>query len=422
MSHEEFAHWLQQGCEKFASMEVRDSIERLTEKQTRKLSQDKGLMDALLGGVKSLQEELNKRFVGRSELIEMGLACFLAHVPMVALGPPGTAKSNVFRMLSYGLGLQRQPMTIAELAGEMDKLARSTGDASGGAGPVQERSERARPDAEKTGEQESRGYFEYLVTRFTTPEELLGPAHLSLMIHRAVFYRQTLGLLPEAEVAFLDEIFKANSAILNALLSIMNERLFYNAGRPTRVPLCMVFGASNEPPEEKDLSALYDRFPVRVPCLPIDDTFENTQDLLKKSVAQACESLFPGSSQEQERTGPIEQVATVNHFRLLHRVLHVKYGGRLKDHSDSSQERFLEAFYKTFKSLRREFEISDRSYAKLYGLARGLALLRSRDEKRGDDTLTSDELDVFKYCFRDLEAAPPLQEAVEERKRRFRLS
>ncbi len=413
MSHDQFGHWLQQGCEKFGSTEVRDSIEQLTEAQTHKLSQNKGLMDALLRAVTGLQEELNNRFVGRSELIEMGLACFIAHVPMVALGPPGTAKSNVFRVLSYGLGLQHQPMTITELAEEMEKLVQPVGDTAGQVATAPEGSERARSTLAGTGQQESRGYFEYLVTRFTTPEELLGPAHLSLMIDHAIFYRQTLGLLPEAEVAFLDEIFKANSAILNALLSIMNERLFYNAGRPTRVPLCMVFGASNEPPEEKELSALYDRFPVRVPCLPIDDTFENAQDLLKKSLSQACESLFPGSPQEQERAGRIEQVASVNHFRLLHRVLHVKYGGRLKDRMDNRQERFLEAFFKTFKSLRREFEISDRSYSKLYSLARGLALLR------GHDALEIDELDVFKYCFRDLEAAPPLREAVDERKRRF---
>lgn len=399
---EELAKQVEGGCERFGSADVADSIERLTEKETRRVAASKDVMDALLGDIRALQEELNKRFVGRSELIEMGLACFIAHLPMVALGPPGTAKSNVFRSLSYGLGLQDQPMTSAELANEMELLARSITSESIGASRIDQ--------------PESRGYFEYLVTRFTTPEELLGPAHLSLMIHRAKFYRQTGGLLPEAQVAFLDEVFKANSAILNALLSIMNERLFYNAGRPTRVRLCMVFGASNEPPEEKELAALYDRFPVRIPCLPIDDTFDNEQELLRKAMSQAFEGLFLGDSNERDHPRRIKQVATVNHFRLLHRVLHVKYGGCLTDDPDEDQERFLEAYYKTFRSLRREFEISDRSYFRLYGLARGLALLR------GHNTLEPEELDVFKYCFRDLEAAPALQEAVEERKRRYRFS
>ena len=380
-------------CSKFDTPEVTAYIESLNEKETRKLAKDNSLMKTLLDDVLNLQRECNKPFVGRSELIEMGLACFIAHLPMVALGPPGTAKSNVFRVMSYALGLQKRPISIEDLAEKMDQIARFDEGRFG------------------VSKSETRRYFEYLVTRFTTPEELLGPAHLSLMIHRAVFYRQTLGLLPEAEVAFLDEIFKANSAILNALLSIMNERLFYNAGRPTRVPLCMVFGASNEPPEERELSALYDRFPVRVLCLPIDDTSENTQELLNKSMEQACDKLFRDGSQKQDYSSRIQQVATVNHFRLLHRILHVKYGGR---QVTSSGEPFLDAYYHTFRSLRREFEISDRSYFKLYALARGLALLR------GHDTLGPTELDVFKYCFRDLEAAAPLRDAVQERIRRYR--
>lgn len=391
--YEELIRHIKNGCKDFHKREVTACIESLSEKQTCEFADDRSLVDELLDDVLELKKYLEGCFVGRDELIEIGLACFIAHLPMVAIGPPGTAKSNVFRVMSYGLGLQDQPTTIEELAKEMEQLAQSV-----------------EPERNKL-KLEPRRYFEYLVTRFTTPEELLGPAHLSLMIHRAVFYRQTLGLLPEAEIAFLDEIFKANSAILNALLSIMNERLFYNAGRPIRVPLCMVFGASNEPPEEKELSALYDRFPVRVPCLPIDDTFENAQDLLNKSIAQAYDSLFSDGSQKQQHASKNQQLATVNHLRLLHRILHVKYGGRL---GRGNKDPFLEAYYHTFRSLRREFEISDRSYFKLYALARGLALLR------GHDRLEPTELDVFKYCFRDLEAAEPLRDAVQERIRRYR--
>ncbi len=75
--------------------------------------------------------------------------------------------------------------------------------------------------------------------------------------------RQTAGYLPTAEVAFVDEIFKANSAILNALLTILNERLFDNGNQRLQAPLLCLVGASNELPESEELDALYDRFLVR---------------------------------------------------------------------------------------------------------------------------------------------------------------
>ncbi len=75
--------------------------------------------------------------------------------------------------------------------------------------------------------------------------------------------RQTAGYLPTAEVAFIDEIFKANSAILNALLTILNERLFDNGNQRLQAPLLCLVGASNELPESEELDALYDRFLVR---------------------------------------------------------------------------------------------------------------------------------------------------------------
>ena len=105
-------------------------------------------------------------------------------------------------------------------------------------------------------------YFERLLTRFSVPEELFGP--LSMRgLENDEYVRQTAGYLPTAEVAFVDEIFKANSAILNALLTLLNERLFDNGHQRLQAPLMTLVGASNELPESEELDALYDRFLVR---------------------------------------------------------------------------------------------------------------------------------------------------------------
>ncbi|HSK28671.1 MAG TPA: AAA family ATPase, partial [Candidatus Limnocylindria bacterium] len=105
-------------------------------------------------------------------------------------------------------------------------------------------------------------YFQWLLTRFTTPEEIFGAVSLKAL-EQDDYRRVTTRKLPEAHIAFLDEIFKANSSILNAILTLINERLFHNGKEINRVPLLTLFGASNELPEEEELTALYDRFLVR---------------------------------------------------------------------------------------------------------------------------------------------------------------
>jgi MoxR-like ATPase len=105
-------------------------------------------------------------------------------------------------------------------------------------------------------------YFERLLTKFSTPEELFGAISLKAL-EQDRFARVITGKLPEAEFAFVDEIFKANSAILNSLLTLVNERAFHNDGQPVACPLVTMFGASNELPEGKELEALFDRFLLR---------------------------------------------------------------------------------------------------------------------------------------------------------------
>lgn len=105
-------------------------------------------------------------------------------------------------------------------------------------------------------------YFERLLTRFTLPDELFGPVSISAL-KKDRFSRLTRGYLPEANFAFLDEIWKANSSILNSLLALINERLFYNDGEVVQCPLETMMAASAELPQEEALSALYDRFLLR---------------------------------------------------------------------------------------------------------------------------------------------------------------
>ncbi len=158
-----------------------------------------------------LQSNLNARFPERKDIILGSLAAILAGEHVLLLGPPGTAKSA---------------------------LARAIAQAFGGS------------------------YFERLLTKFSTPEELFGAISLKAL-EQDRFARVVTGKLPEAEFAFIDEIFKANSAILNSMLTLVNERIFHNDGQPVTCPLVTMFGASNELPEGKELEALFDRFLVR---------------------------------------------------------------------------------------------------------------------------------------------------------------
>lgn len=112
-------------------------------------------------------------------------------------------------------------------------------------------------------------YFEYLLSRFTHPDELFGPVSIP-GLKEEDYRRLTEGFLPQAHVAFLDEVFKANSAILNSLLTLINERVFHHGRHRDPAPLLGLIGASNElPAADGGLDALYDRFLVRLPVPPL---------------------------------------------------------------------------------------------------------------------------------------------------------
>ena len=168
-----------------------------------------------------LLEQLNHGLVERDGALKAALLTVLAGENLLLIGPPGTGKSLIARRLAESL--------------------RHDGDSS-----------------------TEHGCFEYLLTKFSTPEEIFGPLSITeLKADR--FRRNTAGYLPTVQIAFLDEIFKASSSILNALLTILNERVYHNGAERQAVPLQSLIAASNElPSEQEELSALYDRFLVRV--------------------------------------------------------------------------------------------------------------------------------------------------------------
>ncbi|NBB28023.1 AAA domain-containing protein [Cellulophaga sp. BC115SP] len=160
-------------------------------------------------------EYLKNTFVGKDEIIDLLGICLVARENAFLLGPPGTAKSAIVRALSQCI-----------------------------------------VDGNN---------FEYLLTRFTEPSEIFGPFDIR-KLKEGELLTNTEGMMPEASLVFLDEIFNANSAILNSLLMALNERIF-RRGRETRLlPALMFVGASNQLPQEETLNALLDRFLIRVNC------------------------------------------------------------------------------------------------------------------------------------------------------------
>lgn len=170
--------------------------------------------------MQQINVEMNNLFVERDELIKLMQLAITTGTNLLMLGPPGTAKSAI----TY------------ELCGRI----------------------------------ENANYFQWMLNKTSDPSEVFGPFSVKEM-ENDKFMRITTGKLPEAHIAFMDEVFKSNAPTLNALLTIMNEHIFYNDGKPQPVPLISMFGASNEPPEDETLDAMYDRFIFRMNVQYIHD-------------------------------------------------------------------------------------------------------------------------------------------------------
>lgn len=175
--------------------------------------------DSMSNFIEKVVHILSDSLIERDVEVKLLLLAALSREHIILLGPPGVGKSE---------------------------LARRLGQISGGI------------------------FFERLLTKFTAPEEVFGPLSLQAL-ENDLYIRNINGYLPTASVAFLDEIFKSSSSILNSFLTILNERLYDNGNARVKVPLLTVVGASNELPDSEELDALYDRFLFRRMIAPISD-------------------------------------------------------------------------------------------------------------------------------------------------------
>lgn len=252
--------------------------------------------------------ELKGNFAERDSVIEALFALFLCRQNALLLGAPGTAKSALVEACATAFGV---------------------GDR----------------------------FFRYLLTTFTTDAELFGPWSIQ-GIKEDRYRRQKQGYLPTAHVAFLDECFKANSAVLNSLLWLLNEREMFDDGKRISVPIQMVIGASNELPEGPQLAAMYDRMVARYWIDPVTAQASRLRIMLgEASGAPANVALTPTETDEL-RAG----VAAVTRPRPMAELLTTILDVLAKDHGISVTDRRRKAIWNAlpaFAFVAGDDEVSD---------------------------------------------------------------
>lgn len=301
--------------------------------------------------ISQLEEEL----VGRGLECRLILLALLAGEHSLLIGPPGTAKSFLVKRLH--------------------KLI-----------DIPQNSNSHNLDASETANLRREGYFEVLLTRFSKPEEVLGPLSI-YQLQNDIYERITKGYLPSAYIAFLDEIFKANSAILNALLTIINEREFDNGSSRYPVPLLSVIGASNElPPAKGELDALFDRFLVRLWVDNLDH--DNFVDLLEVYARPFSDNNISKDSE----TKPVFSISDLKFLQenidsvILPNFIRV-YFAQLRINLKNLNQKICQKSSKTLKDGNinlqdtsfREAYVSERRWGKIVKLLKTSAFLNKRN-------------------------------------------
>lgn len=296
--------------------------------------------ESLRGRINRFRVSLGRFLVAKQELIDLMVVAAVAQEPLLLVGPPGTAKSDLVLKFKDALGLTDDD------------------------------------------------YFEYMLTRFTEPSEVIGPIDIN-RLREGRYIRREQGKLPTARLAFLDEIFKSNSAILNILLTIVNERKFYQDGVPQAVRLRVLFAATNEVPEQGELAALKDRFVLKAESLSVQDN--HFEELIDAGVRGEA---YKGLNQKPWAEGH----CSLDDLLKANRYLTLQFARTRAEGEDDGRgvsadraaffpaEEFRE-FQRLIKTLVREDRIfvSDRKLVKLYKLLRIRAWLFSGGVVGRDD-------------------------------------
>lgn len=273
----------------------------------------------------------------KEQIIAVALLCAIAGENMFILGPPGTAKSMVASRL---------------------KMVFKDGKA-----------------------------FDYLMSRFSTPDEIFGPISISRLKNEDRYERLTTGYLPDADVVFLDEIWKAGPSIQNTLLTVINEHIFHNGGQIIKTPMNVLIAASNElPAKDEGLEALWDRFLMRMVsnCIESDAAFFKMLKSERTELKPLSEQLYITDElydkwQTESRSVTMSEsvVAAIKSLRKL-----------LANHEKDDGNRL-------------RYYISDRRWRKAYRIMQTSAYLNGRDEIYLTDYL------LLIHCFwNDVETIP----------------
>ena len=297
--------------------------------------------------IKQLLGEMNRGIYEKETEISLSLLAALAGESVILLGPPGVAKSMVARQLKTAF-----------------------------------------KDAQS---------FEYLMSRFSTPDEIFGPVSIQKLKTSDTYERAVDGYLPTADVVFLDEIWKAGPAIQNTLLTVINEKIFRNGNREMHLPLKLLVAASNElPAKGEGLEALWDRFVIRIESRPIKLEKNFRAMLLEESLPQISQMNADILSAGGTNTGgtkvsadlqSAEQAGSEGNLTITPE----EYASWSKQISGIGvSEAVLDAISSIRKSLRavnvdeaaerRNIYVSDRRWKNIVRLLRASAFMQDRTE------------------------------------------
>ena len=291
----------------------------------------------MLERFKQLLGEMNRGIYEKETEISLSLLAALAGESIILLGPPGVAKSMVARQL-------------------------------------------------KTAFREAQS-FEYLMSRFSTPDEIFGPVSIQKLKTSDTYERAVEGYLPTADVVFLDEIWKAGPAIQNTLLTVINEKIFRNGNREMHLPLKLLVAASNElPAKGEGLEALWDRFVIRIESRPIKLEKNFRAMLLEvKSEEQRASEVKSEERGVKEQSSATEGKANLNAITVeeyaewTERIDKIGVKIEVLD-AISAIRKSLRAVNVDEAAERRNIYVSDRRWKNIVRLLRTSAFMQDRAE------------------------------------------